>query len=661
MNEAKKLAIIGANDQQNPLILKAKEMGFETHTFAWQTGGEIGEQTSDYFYPISANSKGDILTKCKEIGIDAIVSIGSDIAAQTSAYVAEALGLTGNEHENVRRASNKTALRSVLASNGISQPKYAEIGDTIPFDTLKSLKYPLIVKPSDRSGGRGLTYVRDESELFGAINNAREVSFERKAIVEEYIVGRLYSCECISQNSDHKLIGFTERDVALAGGRFCEYRHTEPAILPLSVENELKTTIPEILTALGIYCGASSIEFIVDSENRFYIIEVTPTMYGDYIGTHLIPLSYGFDYTKAVIEIACGKSVKFADTKPIAYTSIDFEYNTATGVRGSHQISNEPIKEFGGCLKFRPGEGTPYFSGCENIFALNSEYTAFRCALEEIQPKRVHIPYYSSSNWEKVADELGIEPIYYHIDSNFLPTDIEENDDDAVFLINYHGLCTEYIENSLFKHKIVDNSMAFFVKPSEKENTYTIYSARKFFAVPDGAYLTANTPFKNATLPEQDISYKRTRVLFHALELGSGEAYKESQANEQELAGLRKSMSSLTKKLLSAVNYEKEKNSRIENFNVLHSYLNKFNLISIGNDGTLAPQFYPLLVSADIRSRLIEKKIYIPLMWRKTLSEEFDGLAEKRFSERLICLPIEPDYSAYDMEYLAKTVVALLT
>ncbi len=661
MNKIKKLAIIGANDQQNPLILKAGEMGFETHTFAWQTGGEIGEQTSDYFYPISANSKEDILAKCREIGIDAIVSIGSDIAAQTSAYVSKVLGLPGNNFEDVRYASNKINLRNILASRGIPQPKYAEIGDTIPFDALKSLKYPLIVKPSDRSGGRGLTYVRDESELFKAINNAREVSFERKAIVEEYISGKLYSCECISQNNDHKIIGFTQRDVALAGERLCEYRHAEPAILPLSVETELKNTVPEILTALSLSCGASSVEFIVDSENKFYIIEVTPTMYGDYIGTHLVPLSYGFDYTKAVVEIACGRPVKLTSPVPKARSQVNFAYDTSSGVRGKHTISSEPIKEFGGCLKFRTEEYTPYFSEGENVLALNSEYTSFWCALKELQPKRVFIPYYTSSNWEKVASELGIGCVYYHIGSNFLPTDIDEQEGDAVFLVNYHGLCTEYIETCSFKHKIVDNSMAFFEEPSKKENTYTIYSARKFFAVPDGAYLTANVPFKNVTLPEQDISYKRMKALFHALEFGPGDAYKESQTNEQELATLRKSMSSLTKKLLLSVNYEKEKQSRLQNFNILHSYLKQYNLLSIDNDDNNAPQFYPLLVTADIRSRLIEKKIYIPLMWRKTLSEEFDGFCEKTFSQRLICLPIEPDYSASDMEYLAKTVVALLT
>ena len=75
-----KIAIIGANEFQNPLILKAQEMGFETHVFAWEVG-DIGERTADYFYPISIVEKDKILAKCREIGVDAVVSVGSDLAS----------------------------------------------------------------------------------------------------------------------------------------------------------------------------------------------------------------------------------------------------------------------------------------------------------------------------------------------------------------------------------------------------------------------------------------------------------------------------------------------------------------------------------------------------------------------------------------------------
>lgn len=657
----KKIAIIGANDQQNPLILKAGEMGFETHTFAWQTGGEIGEKTSDCFYPISANSKEEILAKCREIGVDATVSIGSDIAAGTCAYVAQALALPGNRYESVRRATNKILTRKTLAAHGILQPAHVEIGDTIPFDALNALRYPLVVKPSDRSGGRGLRIVQSADELFGAIGNARETSFERKAIVEEFIDGQLYSCECLSFGGAHYVVGFTKRDAAITGSHVCEYRHTQPAVLPLSAEKTMRENCRTILDALGLHLGASSIEFIVGRDNRVYIIEVTPSMYGDYIGTDLIPHAYGYDYTKAVLEIACGKTPRVPPKSARAQAQVLFSYDKQDGTRTGHTVTESPIREFGGALPLRLPQYTPYYPENDTTLAFNSEYTAFAYALAHTNAKRVHLPYYASSAWEKAATECGAECVFYHIDARFLPIGIDAGEGDAVLLVNYHGLCGEYIKNARFPVKIVDNSQSFFTEPIMEENTFNIYAARKFFAVPDGAYLISSSLRGSIADWETDVSYKRARALLLALECGAGAAYKEQQTNEQELVLKRAGMSALTRRLLSAVDYEAERRMRARNFAILHKFLQPHNTLSLDPEDNFAPQFYPLLVSADIRSLLIGKKIYIPLLWRKTLSEEFDGFAEKTFSEKLICLPIEPDYSENDMEYLAETVIASLS
>lgn len=97
----KKIVIIGANDFQNQLILKAKEMGFETHVFAWKDGSP-GEQTADYFYPISIVETEQILETCREIRPDAVASIASDLANITVSKVAAGLGLPGNSPECIR-------------------------------------------------------------------------------------------------------------------------------------------------------------------------------------------------------------------------------------------------------------------------------------------------------------------------------------------------------------------------------------------------------------------------------------------------------------------------------------------------------------------------------------------------------------------------------
>ena len=102
----KKIVIIGANDFQNQLILKAKEMGFETHVFAWKEGA-VGERTADYFYPISIVETEQILEKCREIKPDAVASIASDLANITVSKVASGQGLTCNNQEIIRLSTKK--------------------------------------------------------------------------------------------------------------------------------------------------------------------------------------------------------------------------------------------------------------------------------------------------------------------------------------------------------------------------------------------------------------------------------------------------------------------------------------------------------------------------------------------------------------------------
>ena len=124
----KKIAIIGANDFQNQLIIKAKQCGYETHVFAWEEGA-VGKESADYFYPISIIEKELILEKCKSIGIDGICSIASDLAVITVDYIADRLGLNANSIRCSEIATNKFAMRNAFKKRNDPIPKYCLVSE----------------------------------------------------------------------------------------------------------------------------------------------------------------------------------------------------------------------------------------------------------------------------------------------------------------------------------------------------------------------------------------------------------------------------------------------------------------------------------------------------------------------------------------------------
>ncbi|MDO5702188.1 MAG: ATP-grasp domain-containing protein [Lachnospiraceae bacterium] len=299
----KNIAVIGASYLQLPLIEKAKDMGFTTHVFAWKAD-DVGERAADYFYPISIVEKEAILEKCREIGICGICSIASDLAVITVDYVAAALGLTGNTPECTRNCTNKYYMRKALMGGGDPVPRMFS-----PEKDEKhggnGISYPVIVKPTDRSGSRGVTIVRNAGEFDAALTRALSESFEKKAVVEEYIEGDEYSLEGMSWMGRHRILAMTKKYTS-GPPHFIETGHMEPAPVDEDTRLRAEKTVIHALSTLGIRYGASHSEIKIRDDGSIWIIEIGARMGGDCIGSDLVPASCGIDYVKAVIETACG-------------------------------------------------------------------------------------------------------------------------------------------------------------------------------------------------------------------------------------------------------------------------------------------------------------------------------------------------------------------
>ncbi len=322
----KKLAIIGASYLQEPLILTAKDMGIQTHVFAWKVG-DLGEEIADFFYPISIVEKEEILIKCKEIGIDGITSIASDLAMITVNYVANELGLVTNSKNSLLKSTNKHEMRKCFFDNSDPSPKSIIVESINELDNI-DFHYPVIVKPVDRSGSRGITKLDDKSGLEEAIENAKAVGFIKKALLEEYVSGDEYSVECISYKGEHRLLAIT-RKYTTGSPHFIETAHFEPANLNDEISETIKNIVFHALDSLEIEYGASHSEIKIDSDRNIKIIEIGARMGGDYIGSHLVKYSTGLDFVKMVIQVALGEKPDLTPILKPSYVGVRFVINKA--------------------------------------------------------------------------------------------------------------------------------------------------------------------------------------------------------------------------------------------------------------------------------------------------------------------------------------------
>lgn len=320
----KKIAIIGANDFQRQLILKAKACGYETHVFAWEDGA-VGKADADYFYPISIIEKEEILAKCQELKIDGICSIASDLAVLTVDYVAEKMGLNANSIYCSEIATNKFEMRNAFKKNGDPIPKYLLVSENDKYD-VSDMSLPLIVKPTDRSGSRGIFKITDVNQIPEAIKAACAESFEKKALIEEFAEGKEYSVECVSYHGKHQLLTVTEK-ITTGAPHFIETGHNEPAPISVEVRNKVEKIIYHALNSLEITEGASHSEIKIDENNNIKIIEIGSRMGGDCIGSDLVRISTGYDFTKMVLDVALNIAPDFTQiVKPRnAYVRFIFE------------------------------------------------------------------------------------------------------------------------------------------------------------------------------------------------------------------------------------------------------------------------------------------------------------------------------------------------
>lgn len=311
------------------------------------------------------------------------------------------------------------------------------------------------------------------------------------------------------------------------------------------------------------------------------------------------------------------------------------------------------MKEIGGYLELEHFDGRMLH---EKAVPLNCGRNCLAYLIQSKKIKKLAVPFFMCDCVFDVCEKYGTELFYYHIKHDFMPDEIESDDNTWVYIMNYYGQLTG--EQLLFlkekyKNIIVDNAQAYFDAPIP--NVDTLYTCRKFFGVSDGAFLYTDKILE-AEL-QQDESYKRMEYLMGRYERTASEFYQVSVQNNEffENAPIMR-MSKVTENLLRAVNYEKVKTIRTANYNYLQKKLGDMNLLHLRSiEGAFA---YPFLVENGevLRKKMIENKIYVPVLWPNVIETLPEFTYEVYLAKNILPIPCDQRYDIADMEHIVRCI-----
>ena len=295
----------------------------------------------------------------------------------------------------------------------------------------------------------------------------------------------------------------------------------------------------------------------------------------------------------------------------------------------------------------------------KSALRLNTAKNCLEYILRLRKYSRVYIPTFTCKIVQAPFIKLGINFQEYTVNECLEPSELPRLYEGEAFLYtNYFGLKSDYVKrlaDRLGTKLIVDNAQAFFEMPIEGIDTF--YSARKFFGVPDGAYLYTDSKL-NEEFPK-DISYNRLTHLFKRIDLGPEQAFEYFNDVERRLSNEPiKYMSAVTESLLSNIEYDKIIKRRRINFKFLHSHLGERNLLKFKFSDDMTPMVYPYLSSdLNLKKKLISQRIFVPTYWPNVLEYSENDSYERYLTTHLCPLPIDQRYRDEDMYRIIDNVI----
>ncbi|WP_346712891.1 ATP-grasp domain-containing protein [Mediterranea massiliensis] len=258
----------------------------------------------DSFEIVDGQDYEKTLAVAEKYKVSALVTAATDKPLIMMAKVANMLRLPFFSEETAINSTDKFLMKECFIKNEIPCARGRLISSV---DEIKDLKFPLIVKPRDNSGSRGVKLCNNRQELQGALYEALKFTHKQSVLVEEFIEGQEYSVEAIHYEGKSHVVQYTEKRVTPFPYNV-ELGHLQPANLNEKQRNEIERIISVIGRSLKFENCASHTELKINSKG-LYIIETSPRLGGDYITSILVPLSTGINIEDCLLDIALGKKI----------------------------------------------------------------------------------------------------------------------------------------------------------------------------------------------------------------------------------------------------------------------------------------------------------------------------------------------------------------
>lgn len=306
----KRLLMLGGSMQQIPAIKRAVELGYYVITCDYLPENP-GHKFSHEFHNVSTTDLEGVLELAKKLEIDGIVAYASDPAAPAAAYVSEKLGLPGNPFKSVQILTQKDLFRQFLKENGFNTPvACGYLTYEAAMEDIERFRFPVMVKPVDSSGSKGVVKVYNKDEMKAAVEEALSYSRTKRFVVEEFIQKKGYQISGDGFSVDGKLV-FTSYGNELYSGKgtreYVALGEFWPSLLTQEQKDRVDAELQNLITALGMRTGAYNIEVILDKDDTPYILELGPRNGGSYI-PQLIRYATGVDMIDYTLKGALGES-----------------------------------------------------------------------------------------------------------------------------------------------------------------------------------------------------------------------------------------------------------------------------------------------------------------------------------------------------------------